>query len=184
MQLTPSAHVDTFCRDNLPPADQWPELLFDLPDVQYPDRLNCATELLDRDDRAARRGPAVRRFPDRVRGRYGDLLQQGEPGRAPARRRARRRAGQPRAAARPEQPVAGRLLVRGAQGRRGRGDHDAAAAAGRARGPSPRSPRSTSRSATTGSSTTWSTPASLACASSRTAASPPTTSPARRRPDR
>ncbi|MGH3331926.1 MAG: 2-aminobenzoate-CoA ligase, partial [Nocardioidaceae bacterium] len=48
MQLTPSAHVDTFCRDNLPPADQWPEFLFDLPDVQYPDRLNCAVELLDK----------------------------------------------------------------------------------------------------------------------------------------
>ena len=47
MPLSPSAHVDTFCRDNLPPADQWPELLFDLPDVQYPDRLNCAVELVD-----------------------------------------------------------------------------------------------------------------------------------------
>jgi 2-aminobenzoate-CoA ligase len=47
MQLTPSAHVDTFCRDNLPPADQWPDLLFDLPDLQYGDRLNCAVELLD-----------------------------------------------------------------------------------------------------------------------------------------
>ena len=47
MQLSPSAHIDTFCRDNLPPPEQWPELLFDLADVQYPDRLNCATELLD-----------------------------------------------------------------------------------------------------------------------------------------
>ena len=47
MQLSPSAHVDTFCRDNLPPVEQWPEFLFDLPDVQYPERLNCATELLD-----------------------------------------------------------------------------------------------------------------------------------------
>ena len=47
MQLSPSAHVDTFCRDNLPPQSQWPEFRFDLPDVQYPDRLNCAVELLD-----------------------------------------------------------------------------------------------------------------------------------------
>ena len=47
MSLSPSAHVDTFCRDNLPPADQWPELLFDLPAVRYPRRLNCAVELLD-----------------------------------------------------------------------------------------------------------------------------------------
>ncbi|MEP6666836.1 MAG: AMP-binding protein, partial [Nocardioidaceae bacterium] len=48
MPLTPSAHVDTFCRDSLPPADSWPDLLFDLPDVRYPDRLNCVVELLDR----------------------------------------------------------------------------------------------------------------------------------------
>jgi 2-aminobenzoate-CoA ligase len=43
-----SAHVDTFARDNLPPADQMPHFIFDLPEFQYPDRLNCATELLDR----------------------------------------------------------------------------------------------------------------------------------------
>lgn len=47
MQLSPSAHVDTFCRDSLPPADQWPELEFTLPGLHYPDRLNCADELLD-----------------------------------------------------------------------------------------------------------------------------------------
>ena len=40
--LGPSAHVDTFCRDSLPPADQWPDLLFRLPELAYPDRLNCA----------------------------------------------------------------------------------------------------------------------------------------------
>ena len=43
-----TAHVDTFARDNLPPRDQWPELLFLLPELQYPERLNCATALLDR----------------------------------------------------------------------------------------------------------------------------------------
>ena len=47
MTLSSSAHVDTFCRDNLPPADLWPELLLDNPDVHYPDRLNCASALLD-----------------------------------------------------------------------------------------------------------------------------------------
>ncbi|MQA25773.1 MAG: AMP-binding protein [Micromonosporaceae bacterium] len=45
MQLSPSAHVDTFARDHLPPADQWPE--FRLGELRYPDRLNCAAELLD-----------------------------------------------------------------------------------------------------------------------------------------
>ena len=47
MQLSPSAHADTFCRDSLPPAGQWPELEFTLPGLAYPDRLNCADELLD-----------------------------------------------------------------------------------------------------------------------------------------
>ena len=48
MQLSPSAHTDTFTRDNLPPFDQWPEFIFDLPELKYPERLNCAVELLDR----------------------------------------------------------------------------------------------------------------------------------------
>lgn len=43
-----TSHVDTFARDNLPPRELWPELIFELPELQYPPRLNCATELLDR----------------------------------------------------------------------------------------------------------------------------------------
>src|SRR5437773_1045881 len=46
--LGPSAHVDTFTRDNLPPADQWPDLLLDRPEFQYPEYLNAAVELTDR----------------------------------------------------------------------------------------------------------------------------------------
>ena len=42
-----TAHVDTFARDHLPPKGRWPELLFELPELQYPKRLNCAAELLD-----------------------------------------------------------------------------------------------------------------------------------------
>ncbi|MFF0511925.1 AMP-binding protein [Streptomyces sp. NPDC004250] len=41
-----SAHVDTFAREHLPPPDQWPQLRFDLPELRYPARLNCAAELL------------------------------------------------------------------------------------------------------------------------------------------
>ncbi|WP_405858550.1 AMP-binding protein [Streptomyces sp. NBC_00090] len=48
MELTPSAHLDTFARDGLPPPERWPRLLFDLPELAYPDRLNCGAELLDR----------------------------------------------------------------------------------------------------------------------------------------
>ncbi len=42
-----SAHIDTFAHDNLPPREQWPDLIFTLPELQYPDRLNCIVELLD-----------------------------------------------------------------------------------------------------------------------------------------
>jgi len=59
-----TAHVDSFARDNLPPRGQWPELVFDTPEVRYPARLNCVVELLDRmvaaghGERAAIRSPA------------------------------------------------------------------------------------------------------------------------------
>src|SRR5205085_2437994 len=43
-----SGHVDTFARDNLPPPDQWPEFRFTLPELQYPERLNCVTEFVDK----------------------------------------------------------------------------------------------------------------------------------------
>src|SRR5215470_12638297 len=46
--MTASAHLDTFARDNLPPRAQWPQFRFDLPELQYPERMNCAIELLDR----------------------------------------------------------------------------------------------------------------------------------------
>jgi 2-aminobenzoate-CoA ligase len=46
MNLLVSAHTDTFSRDNLPPADQWPEFL--LEGFEYPEKLNAAVELTDR----------------------------------------------------------------------------------------------------------------------------------------
>ena len=44
----PSAHVDSFARDSLPPPEQQPEFIFELPELQFPAQLNCATEILDR----------------------------------------------------------------------------------------------------------------------------------------
>ena len=44
--LGPSAHTDTFARDNLPPQDQWPDFLLD--GFDYPERLNAGVELTDR----------------------------------------------------------------------------------------------------------------------------------------
>src|ERR1700731_5314957 len=46
--MIPSAHIDAFPRDNLPPSAQWPDFVFALPELQYPDRVNCTVELLDR----------------------------------------------------------------------------------------------------------------------------------------
>ena len=44
--LGPTAHMDTFARDNLPPPEQWPDFLPGPAD--YPERLNAAVELSDR----------------------------------------------------------------------------------------------------------------------------------------
>ncbi len=46
--MADTAHVDTFARDNLPPRDQWPTFIFTRPELQYPERLNCAVAFLDR----------------------------------------------------------------------------------------------------------------------------------------
>lgn len=67
-----SAHVDTFAADRLPPRERWPDLIFTLPELQYPQRLNCASLLLDRhiaEGRADRRCIVA---PD-VTWTYGDL---------------------------------------------------------------------------------------------------------------
>jgi 2-aminobenzoate-CoA ligase len=45
--LAASAYTDHFARVNLPPRELWPELRFDLPELQYPPRLNCVAMLLD-----------------------------------------------------------------------------------------------------------------------------------------
>jgi 2-aminobenzoate-CoA ligase len=46
--MIPSAHHDSFARDNLPPRADWPDFLFGLPELNYPERMNCVVELLDR----------------------------------------------------------------------------------------------------------------------------------------
>jgi 2-aminobenzoate-CoA ligase len=56
--MTASAHVDPFARDRLPPRELWPDLVFDLPELKYPERLNAATELLQ--------GAIARGWGDRI----------------------------------------------------------------------------------------------------------------------
>ena len=58
MRLSPSAHLDTFCRDRLPPQDQWPEFRFDLPELE----LSRAAQLRRRAPRRHRR-PGQRQPP-------------------------------------------------------------------------------------------------------------------------
>jgi 2-aminobenzoate-CoA ligase len=68
-----TAHVDTFSYQNLPPREQWPKLIFDLPELRYPERINCGTELLDR---AIDRGWSERTAilaPDGLRWSYREL---------------------------------------------------------------------------------------------------------------
>jgi 2-aminobenzoate-CoA ligase len=59
---------DPFVRDRLPPPELLPEFHFDLPELQYPDRLNAAAELLKGGNPDS---PAV--VNDHGRWTYGDL---------------------------------------------------------------------------------------------------------------
>ena len=45
-----TAHIDTFIIDNMPPKELWPEMDYSvLPELAaYPERMNVATELLDK----------------------------------------------------------------------------------------------------------------------------------------
>jgi 2-aminobenzoate-CoA ligase len=72
MPLLPSALADTFARDRLPPPDQWPELVFDLPELQFPERLNCVSALLDARV-AAGEGERLAIQGEGVRWTYADL---------------------------------------------------------------------------------------------------------------
>ena len=63
-----TAHVDTFIADRLPPVAQQPEFLFDLPELRYPETLNAAVELIDRNDPAA-----IAVLNDAGRWTYGEM---------------------------------------------------------------------------------------------------------------
>ncbi len=45
-----TARKDSFVRNRLPPLDAQPEFLFELPELQYPERFNAAVELIDKGD--------------------------------------------------------------------------------------------------------------------------------------
>lgn len=70
--LQPTGYLDSFGRDHLPPQAQWPALEFTTPLLQYPDRLNAATELIDNPAAADPHAPALR-TPDGTVWTYGEL---------------------------------------------------------------------------------------------------------------
>ena len=72
--LSPSGHTDTFARDHLPPAEQWPVLEFTTPELQYPDRLNATVGLLDETIRTHGPDRPALRTPDGTVWTYGELL--------------------------------------------------------------------------------------------------------------
>lgn len=71
--LSPSAHTDGFARAALPPFEAWPKLEYTLPELQYPDRLNAASELID--TAVTRYGPdrPALLVPGGVNWSYGEL---------------------------------------------------------------------------------------------------------------
>ncbi|WP_066337282.1 AMP-binding protein [Azohydromonas lata] len=73
----PSAHLDTFARDRLPPPPLMPELVFDLPALEFPAQLNCAWELLDRHVAEGRGERVCLRAPGLI-WTYRDLQEQAD----------------------------------------------------------------------------------------------------------
>ena len=73
-----TAHVDTFAADHLPPPGQQPEFLFELPELQFPERLNCAVELLDRHVREGRGDRPCVMAPNGPTWSYAELQRQAD----------------------------------------------------------------------------------------------------------
>jgi 2-aminobenzoate-CoA ligase len=69
-----SAHVDRFAQARLPAPHELPQFVFDRPELQFPEHLNCATELLDRAVQQGR-GERLCLQGAGVRWTYAQLLQ-------------------------------------------------------------------------------------------------------------
>ncbi|MAG96039.1 MAG: benzoate-CoA ligase family protein [Alphaproteobacteria bacterium] len=73
--LDPSAHLDSFARDNLPPGEEWAEMDWSsLPELaEYSKTINCASELLDRHIDEGNGARSVLHFGD-LTWSYAELL--------------------------------------------------------------------------------------------------------------
>lgn len=74
MQFLRSGHIDSFARDNLPPAAQWPQIDLDKAGLSYPERLNAVTALVD-DHVAQGRGSAPAIIGDHLTWSYTYLAE-------------------------------------------------------------------------------------------------------------
>lgn len=68
-----SSYIDSFAVDGLPPTDQWPVILRDLPQLAYPERLNASVELLEKSIELVGRDK-IAIIADDGRWTYGELL--------------------------------------------------------------------------------------------------------------
>jgi 2-aminobenzoate-CoA ligase len=73
-----TAHLDTFARDHLPAPEARPAFLFELPGLKFPERLNCATELLDRHVKEGRGDRRCVSAPGGPAWTYAELQQQAD----------------------------------------------------------------------------------------------------------
>ncbi|CEJ10082.1 Benzoate--CoA ligase [bacterium YEK0313] len=68
-----SAHVDDFAARGLPPASAQPVFLFDRPELQYPERINCVTDFVDSHVAAGRGERLAILAPGGLAWTYADL---------------------------------------------------------------------------------------------------------------
>jgi 2-aminobenzoate-CoA ligase len=69
-----SGHVDSFCRDHLPPSTQWPDLRIAEAGLSYPERMNVAHDFIDH-HLAEGRGKAVAVIGEGVAWTYAELAE-------------------------------------------------------------------------------------------------------------
>lgn len=78
MDLSSSAHTDTFTRDHLPPAALWPTIEFTTQELEYPDRLNAGVELVDVPARRVGDDAPALLTPDGTVWTYGELRRRSD----------------------------------------------------------------------------------------------------------
>ncbi len=78
MDTSPSAHRDRFVLDRMPADEDLPELLFEGPELQFPERLNAAQALLGPRRQAPDADRIALRTPSGERWTYGELDQRSD----------------------------------------------------------------------------------------------------------